>query len=98
MTVRILVLAPQPFFQNRGTPIATRRLLSLLALEGYQLDLLTYPEGESIELPNCQIHRVPRLPLGDLWRAPTPYTPSALVTTRGSECGDIDRHAACATR
>lgn len=61
--MNILVLAPQPFFQDRGTPIATLKLLNLLATEGHRLDLLTYHEGEAIEVANCTHHRIPGLPL-----------------------------------
>lgn len=60
--MRILVLAPQPFFQNRGTPIATRQLLEVLSSQGHRLDVLTYHEGEDVQIPNCTIHRISRLP------------------------------------
>jgi glycosyltransferase involved in cell wall biosynthesis len=56
--VRILVLAPHPFFQARGTPLAVRRVLEVLGSRGHQLDLLTFHEGEDIEIPNCRIHRI----------------------------------------
>jgi glycosyltransferase involved in cell wall biosynthesis len=61
--VRILVLAPHPFFQARGTPLAVRRVLEFLSSRGHQLDLLTFHEGEDVEIPNCRIHRIAR-PLG----------------------------------
>jgi glycosyltransferase involved in cell wall biosynthesis len=57
--MRILLLAPHPFFQLRGTPIAERALLQVLTAEGHQVDVLTFPEGEDLDLPNCKIHRVP---------------------------------------
>lgn len=60
--MRILFLAPQPFFQNRGTPIAERELLRVLGARGYQIDVLTYSEGEDVDIPNCTIHRIPALP------------------------------------
>ena len=60
--MKVLVLAPQPFFQNRGTPIAVRSLLEVLAAEGHQLDVLTYHEGEDVEIPNCAIHRTAKPP------------------------------------
>ena len=59
---RILFLAPQPFFQERGTPIATRAVLEVLSARGYQIDLLTYPEGEDIDIPGCSVHRIRRVP------------------------------------
>jgi glycosyltransferase involved in cell wall biosynthesis len=60
--VRILLLAPQPFFQARGTPIAVRTVLEFLSARGHIVDVLTFPEGSDVELPNCRIHRIPRLP------------------------------------
>jgi hypothetical protein len=56
--VRILILAPHPFFQPRGTPIAVRQVLEFLSTRGHQLDLLTFHEGENIAIPNCRIHRI----------------------------------------
>jgi glycosyltransferase involved in cell wall biosynthesis len=58
--VRILVLAPHPFFQARGTPLAVRRVLEFLSSRGHHLDLLTFHEGEDVEIPNCRIHRIAR--------------------------------------
>jgi glycosyltransferase involved in cell wall biosynthesis len=61
--VRILVLAPHPFFQARGTPLAVRRVLEFLGARGHQIDLLTLHEGEDVSIPNVRIHRIIR-PLG----------------------------------
>lgn len=61
--MRILVLAPHPFFQARGTPLAVRRVLEFLSARGHQLDLLTFHEGEDVTIPNCRIHRIVK-PLG----------------------------------
>jgi glycosyltransferase involved in cell wall biosynthesis len=58
--VNILVLAPHPFFQARGTPLAVKRVLQFLSARGHQLDLLTLHEGEDVEIPNCRIHRIAR--------------------------------------
>jgi glycosyltransferase involved in cell wall biosynthesis len=58
--VRILVLAPHPFFQARGTPLAVKRVLEFLSARGHQLDLLTLHEGEDVKIPNCRIHRIAR--------------------------------------
>ena len=60
--MKILVLAPQPFFQNRGTPIAVRGLMETLSAAGHKVDLLAYHEGESIPLPAGELHRIPALP------------------------------------
>lgn len=60
--MKILVLAPHPFFQARGTPLAVRTVLEFLGARGHQVDVLTLHEGEDVEVPNCRIHRIPRLP------------------------------------
>jgi glycosyltransferase involved in cell wall biosynthesis len=58
--LKILVLAPHPFFQARGTPLAVRRVLEFLSSRGHELDLLTFHEGDDVEIPNCRIHRIAR--------------------------------------
>ena len=60
--MKILVLAPHPFFQPRGTPIAVKALLEFLSAEGHEIDVLTYHEGEDVAIPNCRIVRIPRIP------------------------------------
>jgi glycosyltransferase involved in cell wall biosynthesis len=60
--VKILVLAPHPFFQARGTPLAVRTVLEFLSDRGHQVDVLTLHEGEDVTIPDCRIHRIPRLP------------------------------------
>jgi glycosyltransferase involved in cell wall biosynthesis len=60
--MKILVLAPHPFFQARGTPLAVRTVLEFLGARGHEVDLLTLHEGEDIAIPGCRIHRIPRIP------------------------------------
>jgi glycosyltransferase involved in cell wall biosynthesis len=60
--LRILLLAPHPFFQQRGTPIAERMVLEVLSSHGHRVDVLTFPEGEDVNLPGCRILRIPRPP------------------------------------
>lgn len=58
--MRVLFLAPQPFFIPRGTPIAIANLLK--ALEGLiEGKLLTLPYGDDLEIP-FEIERLDRLP------------------------------------
>ena len=59
--MRILLLAPHPFFSDRGTPIAVKALCEVLGERGDRITLLTYAQGEDIELPNTEIRRIPRL-------------------------------------
>jgi glycosyltransferase involved in cell wall biosynthesis len=54
---RVLVVAPQPFYEDRGTPIAVRQLLLALSQLAYEVDLLTYPVGQSIEIPRVRYFR-----------------------------------------
>lgn len=54
---RILLVAPQPFYQDRGTPIAVRQVLEGLSQLGYSVDLLTYPVGTDVNLPGLRIIR-----------------------------------------
>ena len=61
--MRVLLLAPQPFFAERGTPIAVRQLAETLCAAGHAVDLLVYHEGEDIAFPGLRLLRIPRLPL-----------------------------------
>ena len=59
--MKILMLAPEPFFQPRGTPISVYFRLRALADLGHQVDLVTYHLGEDKEFPGLKIYRTPRL-------------------------------------
>lgn len=59
---RILFLAPQAFYQERGTPIAVDLALQALEAEGYDIDLLTYPGGKSRPYERIRHFRVLRVP------------------------------------
>lgn len=56
--MNILFLAPHPFYQERGTPIAVDLLLSALSGRGDTIDLITYGEGEDRAYPGVSIHRI----------------------------------------
>ena len=60
--MNILLLAPQPFFQQRGTPIAVRMLAQELAAQGHAVDLLVFHEGEDVTMPGVTLHRTWSLP------------------------------------
>jgi glycosyltransferase involved in cell wall biosynthesis len=60
--MRILVVAPQPFYQERGTPIATRLLLEALQAAGHSVDVLTYHVGSDPKLPGVRVFRAPAIP------------------------------------
>ncbi|MFL7892990.1 MAG: glycosyltransferase family 4 protein [Anaerolineales bacterium] len=59
--MKILMIAPQPFFEPRGTPISVRQRVTGLLKLGHQVDLATYHIGEDIELPNFNILRTPKI-------------------------------------
>jgi len=46
--MRILFLAPHPFYQDRGTPIAVNLMLQALSERGEEVDVLTYHEGRNV--------------------------------------------------
>lgn len=50
--MKVLFLAPQPFFQERGTPIAVRLALQVISKGREEVDFLTYHEGKDIKIPN----------------------------------------------
>lgn len=56
-SMRILLIAPHPFYQDRGTPIAVDMLLQVLAAEGHRVDVCTFPEGENHRYPGVTIYR-----------------------------------------
>ena len=59
--MNLLFLAPHPFYQERGTPIAVRLMLESLTSEfkDLKIDLVTYHEGENVPIKNVEYHRVP---------------------------------------
>jgi glycosyltransferase involved in cell wall biosynthesis len=54
---RVLIVSPQPFYQDRGTPIAMRQVLLALSQLGRRVDLLTYPIGTDVDIPGLRIFR-----------------------------------------
>jgi glycosyltransferase involved in cell wall biosynthesis len=60
--VRILMLAPEPFFEPRGTPFSEYHRIKALGELGHHIDLVTYPIGRDVELPNLRIFRSLRPP------------------------------------
>ena len=60
--MKVLFLAPHPFFQERGTPIAVNLLLQVLSFRGEQVDLVTFHEGQDVHYDNVTMHRIPSLP------------------------------------
>src|SRR5437867_2365583 len=56
------MIAPEPFFEPRGTPFSEyHRIRALLDL-GHTVDLVTYPFGKDVTLPGLTIFRAARPP------------------------------------
>jgi glycosyltransferase involved in cell wall biosynthesis len=60
--MKILMIAPQPFFEPRGTPISVYQRLQGLSKLGHQVDLITYPVGGDIHISGITIRRTISLP------------------------------------
>ncbi len=60
--MKVLMLSPHPFYQERGTLIAEKLIIRALTERGYQIDLLTFNEGDDVDYPGLAIHRVKPLP------------------------------------
>ena len=60
--MKILMIAPEPIFEPRGTPLSVVGRLKALSDMGHQVDLLTYNFGEDVDLPGIRIFRIPRIP------------------------------------
>lgn len=58
--MRVLVLAPHPFFQERGTPIDVSLIVRVLSERGdIYTDLLVYNAGDEFKLPRLNVIRIP---------------------------------------
>ncbi|MDZ7264745.1 MAG: glycosyltransferase family 4 protein [candidate division KSB1 bacterium] len=60
--MKILMIAPQPFFQPRGTPISVLHRLNTLSKLGHQIDLVTYHLGQTIPFERVTYYRIPNIP------------------------------------
>ncbi len=60
--MKVLMIAPQPFFQPRGTPFSVLHRLRALSLLGYKIDLVTYHLGQDVEISGVAIHRAAAVP------------------------------------
>ncbi len=56
------MIAPEPFFEPRGTPFSEYHRIRALTALGHQVDLVTYPFGQNVEMPGLRVFRSPRPP------------------------------------
>jgi glycosyltransferase involved in cell wall biosynthesis len=60
--MRILMIAPEPFFEPRGTPFSEYHRIRALTDLGHTVDLVTYPFGHDVQLAGLKVHRAARPP------------------------------------
>jgi glycosyltransferase involved in cell wall biosynthesis len=60
--MHILMIAPEPFFEPRGTPFSEYHRIRALTALGHTVDLVTYPFGRDVTLPGLRIYRALRPP------------------------------------
>ncbi len=56
------MLAPEPFFEPRGTPFSEYHRIKVLGELGYEVDLVTYPFGRDVRMSHLRIVRSARPP------------------------------------
>src|SRR5438105_2710014 len=57
------MIAPEPFFEPRGTPFSEFHRIRALTALGHQVDLVTYPFGQAVSMPGLRVFRSARPPL-----------------------------------
>ena len=60
--MKILMIAPQPFFMPRGTPFSVYFRARALAQMGHKIDLVTYGIGREVKIPGVRVKRIPHIP------------------------------------
>jgi glycosyltransferase involved in cell wall biosynthesis len=70
--MKILVVAPQPFFTPRGTPFSVYYRTRVMCELGHRVDLLTYGQGDDVDIPGCRVIRIPAF----RWLGPVRVGPS----------------------
>ena len=60
--MHILMIAPEPFFEPRGTPFSEYHRLRALSAMGHTVDFVTYPFGEDRDIQGVRIIRTARPP------------------------------------
>ena len=56
------MIAPEPFFEPRGTPFSEFHRIRALTELGHTVDLVTYPFGEDVSMPGLRVFRSLRPP------------------------------------
>jgi len=56
------MIAPEPFFEPRGTPFSEFHRIRALTALGHEVDLVTYPFGQDVSMPGLRLFRSLRPP------------------------------------
>ena len=56
------MIAPEPFFEPRGTPFSEFHRIRALTALGHHVDLVTYPFGQNVAMPGLRVFRSLRPP------------------------------------
>jgi len=56
------MIAPEPFFEPRGTPFSEFHRIRALTTLGHDVDLVTYPFGQDVTMPGLRVFRGARPP------------------------------------
>ena len=54
---RVLIVSPQPFYEDRGTPIAVVQVAAALSALDCEVDVLAYPVGRPVSIRNMRLYR-----------------------------------------
>lgn len=60
--MKILMIAPEPFFEPRGTPFSEFFRIQALTELGHEVDLATYPIGQNVAFHGLTIYRSMNVP------------------------------------
>ena len=90
------MIAPEPFFEPRGTPFSEYHRIRALIELGHTVDLVTYPFGRDVAMPGLRVFRSIRPPfvhdvgIGPSWRKLPLDLLVALSTLRRAVTGRYD--------
>lgn len=94
--MRILMIAPEPFFEPRGTPFSEYHRIRALTGLGHTVDLVTYPFGRDMPLEGLRVFRCLRPPfikgvrIGPSWAKVPLDLAVALTAARLALTGEYD--------
>jgi glycosyltransferase involved in cell wall biosynthesis len=94
--MRILMIAPEPFFEPRGTPFSEYHRIRALTGLGHTVDLVTYPFGRDMPMAGLRVFRclrppfIRRIGIGPSWAKVPLDLAVALTAFRRALSGGYD--------